>query len=82
MAATPGRIDGVDASGSRRPINDQPGLLEQLEVLRDGWPAHRQPVRELAHGSRVRDEPLEDGASGWIPEGLQRLTASVLVSRH
>ena len=72
-------VDPVDAAVARGLINDQPSVLEDLEVLRDGRSADRQPTRELSHGAGAIGEPFEDCASCVIAEGGP---SSTFVSLH
>src|SRR4029450_8088917 len=62
------RVELVDATGADGAVDHQPGLLQHLEMLRDGRPADRQPVRELADRLRTLGQTLEDLASRRVPK--------------
>jgi hypothetical protein len=62
------RVGLVDPMLARRPVNDEPGVLEYLQVLRDRRPADRKRIRQLAHGLGVCCEALEDGPPGRVAE--------------
>ena len=47
------RVDVVDAARAFGAIDDEPSLLQDLEMLRDGGAAHRKGTRELANGRRA-----------------------------
>jgi hypothetical protein len=36
-----------DVSSAFRVLCDETGLLQHLQVLRDGWPAYGQPIRQF-----------------------------------
>ena len=57
--AQPLGIDLVDAPGADPLVDDQPGVLEHLQVLRDGGPAHGQFAGELPDRPRTLGEALE-----------------------
>src|SRR3954469_22797819 len=67
-----GRVDAVDPAVAGRLVDDQPGVLEDLEVLGDGWAADRQAAGDLADGARTLGEPLEDRAAGGVPRARPR----------
>jgi hypothetical protein len=46
-------VESVDAAVADGLVGDQPRVLQDLEVLRDGWPADGQTIREFANGARV-----------------------------
>lgn len=69
----PSRVDAIDATSSFWSIKNQPRLFEYPEMLGYGRPAHRQRVGQFAYRPRLANEPLEDGAPGWIAERLERL---------
>jgi hypothetical protein len=60
------RVDLVDTPRPVRPIGDQAGLLEDLQMLRDGRPADRKAVGQLAHGERPARKALKHLTSGRI----------------
>src|SRR3954452_24676611 len=49
----PGWVDLVQAACARLTVDDQPDVLEHLEVLGHGGAADRQLGRQLAHRSRT-----------------------------
>jgi hypothetical protein len=50
----------VDATVARGPVDHQAGLLQHLEVLRDGRPANRQPAGDLTDRARAASDALKD----------------------
>jgi hypothetical protein len=44
-----GRIDPVDTLRAGVPITDQPSILEDAQVLGDGWPTNRKAPRQFDH---------------------------------
>src|SRR5581483_3246535 len=61
-------IDAVDALPAGLPVDHQPGVLQDPQVLRHGGSGDREPSGELANRVRAADEPLEDGSPGRIRE--------------
>ena len=59
------RVQPVDPPGAHRPLGDQAGVLEHLQVLRHRRPADRQRVGQLAHRPRPLGQARDDGAAGW-----------------
>jgi hypothetical protein len=57
----------VDPTSPSAPIDYQPGLLQDLEVLGDRRPADRQLEGKLADRSRTIGQSLEDRASSRVP---------------
>jgi len=49
----------------------EPGVAQDLQVLRHRRPADRQPARDLADRLRPADDTLEDRAPRRIGEGGQ-----------
>ena len=52
-------------------IDDEPGLLELLEVLRHGRPPDRQPPRDLHDWLRPLAQALQDRAAGPVAQRVQ-----------
>jgi hypothetical protein len=50
----------------------QTRVLQHLQVLRDGGPAHRQELRELTGGGRPVSEPLQKDPAGTVGDGDDR----------
>src|SRR5580704_7629520 len=69
QGAEPIGIDPIDAPGALRAIDDEAGLLQRLEVLRDGWTADRETCRDHSDRRGARTQRLEDGAAGGIGQG-------------
>src|SRR3954471_3561566 len=57
------RIHLVEAAGADLAVDDQAGVLEDLQVLRDRGAADRELAGQLADRARPGDEALEDGPS-------------------
>ena len=51
---------------------DQAGALEHLQVLRDGWLAHREWRGELSHRRLACREAGEDGAARRVGQREER----------
>jgi hypothetical protein len=58
----------IDASGADSLVDHQPGVLQHLQVLRDGRPADRQLAGKLAYGARPLGETLEDRPARRVAE--------------
>ena len=71
--AQPLGVELIDASGADSLVDDQPGVLEHLQVLRDGRPADGQLAGELADRARSLAQVLEDRPPGRIAERGQPL---------
>jgi hypothetical protein len=50
---------------------DQPGCLENSEVLNDSRQRHGQRLGELAHRRRSANQALDDGSPAGIRQGLE-----------
>jgi hypothetical protein len=61
-------VESIDAAVAGGLIYDQPRVLEDLEVLRHGRPAHGQTASQLPDGARAIGELLEDRAPRAIAE--------------
>jgi hypothetical protein len=58
------------------------GVLQDAEVLRNGWAADRKVASELAHGEWTDvGEPEEDRAAGRMAEGVE-LRGVTMVRHH
>src|SRR4051812_47586535 len=66
------RIHLVEAARADLAVDHQPGVLQDLEVLRDRRTADRKPFGELADRSRARHQALEDGLARGVAEGGHR----------
>src|SRR5690242_12634871 len=55
------------------PAGNETRALEDLEVLRDGGPAHRERLGELADRTLTGGQPREDGSAGGVGEGGEGL---------
>src|SRR6185437_6548620 len=73
------RVELVDAACAGCSIDDQPGVLEHFEVLRDRRSADRQLPRQIADGPGVIAEAFEDRSPRRITEGRQ---SAYIVSHH
>jgi hypothetical protein len=70
------RIELVKATRAIAGVDHESGLLQHPQVLRDGGAAHREALRELPHGPRAGEQPLEDIAPGRIGESRQGISVS------
>ena len=61
-------VELIDATGAHGLVDHQPGVLEHLQVLRDGGTADGKLAGELADGARAICEMLEDRAPGRVAE--------------
>ena len=73
------RVHLVDAAGTGPMVGDQSGVLQHLQMLRDGRTADGQLVRELTNRARTLGQALEDRPPGGIAEGGPTIR---LVSLH
>jgi hypothetical protein len=69
----------VDAAVAVAAIAHETRVLEDLQVLGNGRPAHRELESDLPDGARSSGDPSEDGAPGWIAECRPRVN---YVSSH
>ena len=74
----PVRLDPVEAPRAVLAVADEARVLEHAQVLRDGRPADRQSVGELADRARPRLQRLEDASPCRVAEGVEDYS----VSRH
>jgi len=74
------RIQLVEAAVAIGPIDYQVRVLQDSQVLRDGWAADGETTRQFADRLRSLKEPLEDGPPGRIAQRIQ--LSSMLVSNH
>ncbi len=72
----PARIEMIDAPGALRGLPDQSGLLQNLQMLRDGGPADRQSRGKLADRHGSLRHAFEDRATGRIAKGGKTLLSS------
>ena len=70
------RVDVIDAARALGAIGHEPGLLEDLEVLRHGGPAHRHLPGDLADRARTGAQLLEHLPARGIGEGRKSVTVS------
>src|SRR5438309_2375152 len=63
------RLEPARAALRVLPAGDEPGLLQHLQMLRDGRLAERERPGELRHRGFAERQPGEDGAAGGIAEG-------------
>jgi hypothetical protein len=61
-------IDRIETSRADGLVPYQAGVLEHLEVLRDGGPADGKPRGDDAHRCRSSTQSLEYGAAGRVGE--------------
>ena len=66
--AEPVRIEPVEPPRAVAPLGHEPRLLQHAQVLRDGGPADRQLVRDLADRSRAVAQLLEDRPAGRVAQ--------------
>jgi hypothetical protein len=74
-----GRVQLVDAAVSDLVIENEVGVLEHTQVLRDRRPANRESLGDLVDGGRPFGQALENGQPGWISQRDQLLHT---VSHH
>src|SRR3954447_15127194 len=63
------RVRLVEAARADLAVDDEPGVLQDLEVLRDRGTADRELAGELADRAGPRDKALEDRLSRGIAKG-------------
>ena len=64
-------IQPIEAARPDFAIRDEPGVPQDLEVLRDGGACDRQPPSELVDGQRAARKALEDRHTSGVCEGIQ-----------
>src|SRR4051794_4234938 len=62
------RVHLVEPARADFAVDDEPRVLEHLQVLGDRRAADRQLAGELADRPRTLDQALEDGLAGGVPE--------------
>src|SRR6202011_6198646 len=62
---------GVDAPGSSRFVDDQPGVLQQAQMPRYCRPADRQGIGYPPPRVAARAEQFDDGAAVRVPQGVK-----------
>src|SRR4051812_9612814 len=72
------RVHLVEAAGADLAVGHQPGVLQDLEVLRDRGAADRELAGELADRPGPRDEALEDR----LPRGVAQRGHRCSYVRH
>ena len=72
-----GRVQLVQAPVALRSVDDQVGMLQDAQVLRDGRTADRKPSRQFTDRLGTGEQALEDCSSGRIAERVQLLSMSV-----
>jgi hypothetical protein len=76
QSADPVRVEPVDAAVARAAVDHQPGVLQNLEVLRDGGPADGQVAGQLANRTRAVGKPLEDRPPRRVAKCRQSIATS------
>jgi hypothetical protein len=66
-------VDAVDVDSIHAPVastmtEHETGPLQNLEVLRDSWPANRQIARDFSHSARTIGKSFEDRSSARISQ--------------
>src|SRR5665213_696079 len=56
----PGRVELIDATGTNGQVDNEPCVLEHLQVLGDRRPADWQLARQLTDRAWTIGQPLED----------------------
>ena len=64
-------MEAVQATGAFGAVGDQAGVLEQLQVSRDGGAADRELVGELAYRAVAGAEQLDDRPPVRVTEGVE-----------
>ena len=62
-------VGSVEPAGADLSIEHQADVLEHLEVLRDGGPAHRESRGDLSDRQGSVAQAVEDGLAGRIAQG-------------
>ena len=63
-------------------IRNEPGIVQQAEVTRDGRAADRQPVGNLLDRARLPREQLDDGPSVRIAERVEGVLQPTRLNAH
>ena len=64
-------IQLVNPARTLPPVTHQSRLFQHPQVLRNGWPRHRQSRRQLVHRLRMVRQHLEDRQPGWVAQSRQ-----------
>jgi hypothetical protein len=65
------RGEAIVTAGSRFAIENQAGILEHAQMLRDGRAAHRESAGEFIHRQWTGGQLLEDGHAGGVSDGIK-----------
>ena len=75
-----GGVQLVEPAIALGPVDDQMRVLQDSQVLGNGRTADGEASSKFADRLRTVEEPLEDGPSGRITQGVQ--LPGMLVSNH
>jgi hypothetical protein len=64
-------VEPVQPAGALGPVADETGLLQQPQVPRDGGPADRQLVGQLAYGAVALPQQLDDRAAVGVAQCVE-----------
>ncbi len=62
--------------------DEQSGMLQHPQVLRDGRQGHVEGLGHFADGRLAAGQPLENGAAGGIRQGLEGPVQGRLIVNH
>ena len=64
------RVEPVDVAATDGLLGDEAGVLQYLQVLRNGWPTDWKALGEIDNGERLIREALEDRPPSAIGEDV------------
>jgi hypothetical protein len=67
-------VELVHSASAFGPVDHEPSVLENPEVLGDGWPADRKRLGERTDGQWALPQLTEDGSSSGVAEGVELRT--------
>ena len=68
-----GGVKLIDPPCALGTVSDQARLFEHTQMLRDRWTADGELFGELADSQGPVQKMVNDGAPGWVAEGVQLL---------
>jgi hypothetical protein len=65
------RVQLIKAAGSLLAVEDESGVLQYAQVLRNGWTAYGQSFGKLVHSDWASREFLEDRHTAGVAQGVE-----------
>ena len=64
-------IQFVDTAGAFAAVAHQPGVLQNAQMLRNGWARHGHARGQFVHGARGSAQHFEDRQAGGVAQGRE-----------